>query len=66
MIDKNEAFSAARQDFVAHFGSFEEPNVREDFFAGEQVIVVENSSKRAFYSSRIELLKVINLKGEME
>ena len=55
--------AAAQLDFERFFGPSENTFAKMGNMGGEQVIIVENHIKRAFYSLDIALLKVINLTG---
>lgn len=56
---ENELFMAAIDDFIRYFGDCD-PLVTTENYAGEKVIVVESDKKKAIYSMKVELLKVIN------
>jgi hypothetical protein len=64
IIRDTEKFRLAQLDFEKHFGCSEGTKVYLSEYAHENVIVVENHVKRAYYSFCIELLKVINLTGK--
>jgi hypothetical protein len=59
-----DILNAARTDFIKNFGEDGFTEVKTDFLNGTEVIIVENMSKQAIYSVEIQLIKVINLKGE--
>lgn len=48
-------------DFQKHFGNHESPLVGTQVVNGEEMIVIENSRKRAFYTVGVQLIKLINL-----
>lgn len=51
-----------RIEFERHFG--QATDVRADFIGQEEIVIVENKTKRVVYNSQGELIKVINLIGE--
>jgi len=63
-LDKSNEIQIAQQDFEKHFGFSEDIVTSTDYLAGEEVIVIESHSRRAFYSLSGELIKVLNLNGE--
>jgi hypothetical protein len=66
MDDSDQRLKEAQDDFERHFGVHEKTKVYYDEFGLEDVIVVETPDQRAYYSYRIELLKILNLKGEIQ
>lgn len=63
MIDQ-EHLNDAVTDFQKHFGNHESPKVGTQNVNGEEMIVIENSNKRAFYTVGIQLIKLINLRED--
>ena len=63
-LGKSNEIQIAQQDFEKHFGFSEDLVTSTDYLGGEEVIVVENHARRAFYSLSGELIKVLNLNGE--
>lgn len=63
MIDQ-EHLETAIADFQKHFGNHESPKVGTQLLNGEEMIVIENSAKRAFYTVGIQLIKLINLRED--
>lgn len=51
-----------RIDFEKHFG--QAIDLKMDHVGQEEIVIVENKTKRVVYSSQGELIKVINLTGE--
>lgn len=64
--DDLDKIAAAQSDFEKFFGRSESTHATISELGGEQVIIVENHIKRAFYSMNVELLKIINLTGTEE
>lgn len=67
MID-GRFLDEARADFKNTFGTEEDILVKTELLNGEEIIVVENSKKRAFYScekGRTILKNVISLRGDL-
>lgn len=62
---KDQAIQDAIHDFQKHFGVNEEVEAYYQSLNGEEIIVVENYYKRAFYTANIQLIKVNNLREEM-
>ncbi len=63
MIDQ-EFITRARLDFIRNFGDSEDIKDSVVQMGAEEHIVIENESRRAFYTQTVELVKVINLQGE--
>lgn len=63
MIDQ-EFIARARLDFIRNFGDTGDVEAKTEVVGHEEMIVVENGLKRAFYSQEVELVKVLNLKGD--
>lgn len=62
-MSDEELMASAILDFERHHGKHTDTRSYMDFIRGEPVVVVETSMKRAIYSHRLELIKIINLKG---
>lgn len=51
-------------DFEKNFGHSEDIDAYYEVMNSEKIIVVENYSKRAFYTINVQLIKVINLRED--
>lgn len=56
---------SAKLEFLKSFPGEPITQCRMDFISGEPVVVIQSAHRRAHYSQRIELIKIINLQGEM-
>lgn len=61
--DEIDKMSRAQVNFEQLFGMNDETKTSIGLMGAEEVIIVENDWRRAFYSFDVELLKVINLTG---
>jgi|GEM_PF-5431848 len=59
--DNDARREAAQRDFEKHFGVREEIESYFGTYSLEDVIVVEDHKRRAYYSLSVELIKVIKL-----
>lgn len=68
MTDLNQYIELAKQDFRNHHG-FGDLVCELDIVNGQEMIIIENEVKRAYYAYRpyikeLELVRVVNLGGE--